>query len=100
MGVLTAFTNFFDGKEVLLVFTMLGFLVIFAIIISGLYQNVSTERENVLFTQFNTILIAIIFVYIVLKFMGEKMTVLGKEFDIGLLLYISVVIFIIFVLGG
>jgi hypothetical protein len=32
--------------------------------------------------------------------MGEKMTILGKEIDVGLILYFAMTIFVLFILGG
>lgn len=76
-------------------------LTIYAVIVlNGLFQQSSNIRDNILFSDLNSFMLGFIFIYVILKFMGEKMTILGKEIDVGLILYLGITIFVLFILGG
>jgi len=79
-----------------------GIFTLFAvvIVINGLFQQSDNFRDNSVFNNLNSIIIGFGFVYLVLKFMGEKVRILGRDFEVGLLLYITITIFILFILGG
>ena len=40
------------------------------------------------------------FIYVILKFMGNKVVIFGKTLDIGMLLYIIIILFIMFIFGN
>lgn len=93
------FFDFILKNEFLLI--AIGFIamIIASVVVAGLYQNVPEERQFVAFNQFNMILLALGFVFLILKFMNEKIDLFGKTFDMGMLLYIAVVMFVMFILG-
>ena len=95
----SGFFDFILKNEFLLI--ALGFIamIIASVVVAGLYQNVPEERQFVAFNQFNMILLALGFVFLILKFMNEKIDLFGKTFDMGMLLYIAVVMFVMFILG-
>jgi len=76
-------------------------LAIYAVIVlNGLFIQSSNVRNNIIFDDMNSFILGFVFIYIILKFMGEKMTILGKEIDVGLILYLGMTIFVLFILGG
>ena len=76
-------------------------MIMVAVIIAGLYDRQPTEdRSEIAFTQFNLILLSLGFVYVIVTFMNEKIDLFGKTFDMGMILYVAIVMFIMFILGG
>ena len=93
-------TDFFSNHSFLTVVFGFIILVLIAVVISAKYDNVGATRQNVVFSNINMILLGLVFAYIIIKFAGEKVDFFGKSFDMGLFLYIGIVFFIAFVLGG
>jgi hypothetical protein len=94
--------GFFDtlsNYEGLVIF--LGFLlvIIVAIVVSVLYQQFDSFRTSVVFNNINAVFLGLIFMYVAYSYMDEKIKLFGISFDMGLLLFLSMAIFIIFVLG-
>jgi hypothetical protein len=79
----------------------LGFfcVVLFAIVMTVLFQQVDHLRQNVLFNNAIAIICGAVFIFIVFKFAGENVTILGKTIDLGLILFLGIGIFIVFILG-
>ena len=76
-------------------------MIMVAVIIAGLYdRQPSEDRSQIAFTQFNLILLSLGFVYVIVTFMNEKIDLFGKTFDMGMILYVAIVMFIMFILGG
>lgn len=99
-GFLDSIASFFSEHSFLAIVFGFIIMVLFAVFISAKYDNVGSTRQNVVFSNINMILMAFLFVYIIVKFAGEKINLFGKSFDMGLFLYIAIVFFIAFVLGG
>jgi len=75
-------------------------IIIIALVAQTIYVNSADVRNNILFNSVGAIIVAIGFIILVFKFMGEYVTILGTQIDMGLILYIFIAIFVIFVLGG
>ena len=41
-----------------------------------------------------------LFIYLIITFMGSKVIILGQSVDVGMIVYIAIVLFVMFVLGG
>jgi len=79
----------------------IGFIaVILTIIITGLFHSGDSVRTNVLFNSLCGLGLAFTTIWLIFKFMGAKITLLGKSFDFGMLVYISVILFIVFIFGN
>ena len=80
---------------------MLGFfvLVIISVFVAAFFANTDNYRDNVLFNNGVMILVALAFIYVIYSAMGKKMTVLGKEFDVAYIYFVSICMFVIFILG-
>ncbi len=77
------------------------FLVIFAtIVLAGIFQAGPAVRDNVLYNSFGALVMGGAFIYVIFSFMGNQVNILGKQLDVGMIIYISIVLFVIFVLGN
>lgn len=95
----SGFFDFILRNEFLLLVIGFIFLIGVAVVVAVLYERQPEDRESVAFTQFNLIILGMCFVYVIITFMGQDITFLGKTFDMGMLLYLAIVIFIMFMLG-
>jgi len=57
-------------------------------------------RNNLLFNAAGAIAMGVGFVYIIFKFLGAKISLFTVPIDMGMLIYILIVLFVIFILGG
>jgi len=92
--------DFITSYETLVVFGGFGSVIILTIILTGIFQSGPRVRDSVLYNAFGALLLAAIFVYVIYRFIGNKVTILGSSFDFGMIIYASIVLFIMFVLGN
>lgn len=92
--------DFLLRNEMLLIGIAFFAMIIVSVIVAGMYKNAPEERQNVAFNQFNLILLSLVFVYIIMTFMGQTIDIFGETFDMGMILYVAIVMFIMFILGG
>jgi hypothetical protein len=92
------FDYILKNEFLLLVFGFIAMVGV-AVVVAVLYEKQPEDRESVAFTQFNLILLGLGFIYIIITFMGQTINILGKTFDMGMILYIAIVMFIMFMLG-
>jgi len=86
--------------ESLVVFGGFGCAVVLVIILTGIFQAGPVVRSNILYNSLGSLGMAFGFIYIIFKFMGNQVIILGKKIDIGMILYLAIVLFIMFVLGN
>ena len=84
----------------LVVFGGFGIAIFGTIILTGLFQAGPVVRTNLLFNAIGGIMLAIVFIGLIYKFMGAQIVIFGVSFDIGMVIYIFIVCFVIFVLGN
>jgi hypothetical protein len=84
----------------LVVFGGLGVAIMATIIFTGLFQAGPVVRTNVLFNALCGFSVALLFIWLIFKFMGSQIVVMGKSFDVGMIIYILIVFFVIFVMGN
>jgi hypothetical protein len=84
----------------LVVFGGLGLVVFLTVLYTGLFQAGPITRPDVLFNAALAILMAFGFVYVIFVFIGQKIVIFGKAFDIGMVIYIFIVCFVMFILGN
>jgi hypothetical protein len=84
----------------LVIFGGFGILVLVTIILTGLFHAGPIVRTNLLFNAAGGLLMGFAFIFIILRFMGAKIVILGKSFDVGMIVYIFIVCFVIFILGN
>jgi hypothetical protein len=92
--------DFILRNEMLFIGIAFFAMIIISVIVAGMYQNVPEERQNVAFNQINLILLSLVFIYVIFTFMGQNIIIFGESFDMGMILYVAIVMFIMFILGG
>lgn len=95
-----SFIDSITQYEGLFVFGILGCAILGIIILTGMFKQSPSNRNNVLFNAVGAIGMAIGFIYIIFKFMGNQIIILGNKIDIGMIIYIAIVLFVMFVLGN
>ena len=86
--------------ESVVVFGGLGCAILGTIIMTGIFQAGSSQRDNILFNAAGAIFMGVGFIYIIITFMGSKLEVYGKQIDMGMIIYLAIVLFVMFVLGN
>jgi hypothetical protein len=84
----------------LIIFGGFFIAIICTIILAGLFQAGDTVRTNLLFNSAGALAMAFMFIYIIFKFMDEKLVIFGKPFDVGMVIYIAIIIFIMLIFGN
>ena len=86
--------------ESVVVFGGLGIVVLSTIILTGLFESGPGQRETILFNAAGALLMGVGFIYLIITFMGAKVSFFGAEFDIGMIIYVVIVLFVMIVLGN
>jgi len=86
--------------ESLVVFGGFGCAVVLVIILTGIFQAGPVVRNNVLYNSIGAICMAFGFIYVIFNFMGRQVIMFGAQIDIGMILYVAIVLFVMFVLGN
>ena len=84
----------------LVVFGGFGLAIVGIIIFTGIFQAGPVVRDNVLYNALGAMFMAAGFVYVIFKFMGNQVIILGEQVDIGMIIYVAIVLFVMFVLGN
>ena len=96
----STFWDYISGYESVFLFGLLGIIIVVGIILTSIFESGSSVRSNLLFNAAGAIGMAVLFVYIIFKFLGDQIRIFGIKIDIGLIIYICIVLFVIFVLGA
>jgi len=86
--------------DALIIFGGFGVAVLITIILTGIFQAGPAVRTNLLYNIFGAGMMAFVFVYLIFNFMGSHVSILGKSIDTGMVIYILIMFFIMFVLGN
>jgi len=93
--------NFITEYSFLTIIVIFGLLVFISIFTTIFYRNIPNSRENTgTFDSVYILVFTLIFVTIIFKFMGAETIIYGKKFDLGLGIYLGIIFFIAFVMGG
>lgn len=84
----------------LVIFGGLGGVIFLTVLYTGLFQAGPIIRPNVVFNAALAILMSFGFIWVIFHFMGAKISIFGKSFDVGMIIYIAIVFFVMFVLGN
>lgn len=87
-------------NESLVIFGGLGCAIIGTILLSGIFQTGPSHRDSVIFNAAGAIFMGIGFIYLILTFMGSYINIYGQKIDVGMLIYIAIVLFVMFVFGN
>ena len=79
---------------------MIGGLFVLAVVtMAFLDQKVPAFRTN-LVSNIMGYGLAIFFIYVIFEFMGQQVTILGKTFDFGMIIYLFVIVICVVMLSG
>ena len=95
-----SFLSWIAQYESLVVFGSFGCAIMVVIVLTGMFQAGPVIRTNMLYNTFGSLCMAFLFIYVVFKFMGQRITILGTEVDMGMVIYIAIILFVMFVLGN
>jgi hypothetical protein len=88
-----------ENGAVFMLVVLLG-IIFLGIILTAIFQSGPTVRNNLFFNSAGALGMGFLFIYVIFKFMGAKISLFGVKIDMGLSIYILIVLFVIFVLGG
>jgi hypothetical protein len=92
--------SFITQYDSLVIFGGLLIAILLTIIFAGIFVAGPVVRDSLLYNAAGAFLISFIFIYVIFKFMGHHIVILGKRLDFGMILYILIILFIIFILGN
>jgi hypothetical protein len=79
-----------------------GFIGVFAItiIFTGIFQAGDVVRSNLLYNSIGAFMMSFAFIYTIFNFMGSQIIIFGKTIDVGMIIYVSIILFVMFVFGN
>lgn len=94
------FIDWVTNYESLVIFG--GFIGVFAItiIFTGIFQAGDVVRTNLLYNTIGAFIMTFGFIYTIFSFMGEQIIILGKPIDAGMIIYVAIILFVMFVFGN
>lgn len=95
-GIISWITQY----DSLVVFSVFGIVVMTTIILTGIFQAGPIIRTNLLFNAIGGLTMAVLFIWVIFRFMGSQIVIFGMPFDVGMVVYIFIVCFVIFILGN
>ena len=100
-SVLQQIINLITEYSFLTIIIIFGLMFFFSVVVTMFYRNIPNSRENTgTFDSIYILVFTIIFIAIIFKFMGAETVLYGKKFDLGLGVYLGIIFFIAFVMGG
>ena len=96
----TGLIGWITQYDSLVVFGGVGCLVVATIVYTGIFQAGPIVRNNLLFNALGGFALAFTFIWLIFKFMGTKITIFGKSIDFGMLVYVCIILFIVFIFGN
>ena len=84
----------------LVVFGGFSIAIIGTIIFTGLFHAGDSVRSNLLFNSICGLGMALLFIWLIFKFMGSQIVVFGKKIDVGMIIYVFIVLFVVFIFGN
>jgi len=92
--------DFIFKYDSLVIFGGLIVAILATIIFTGLFVAGPIIRDNLLYNAAGSMLMAFLFIYLILKFMAETIVIFGAKVDFGMILYISIIFFIMFMFSN
>ena len=99
-GSSSSLLDWITKYDSLVIFGGVGFVILITIILNGMFQAGDPYRSNVLYNAFGALMMAAGFIYLIFSFMGQQIIIYGKPIDIGMIVYICIILFVMFVLGN
>ncbi len=84
----------------LVIFGGFSIAIIGTIIFTGVFHAGDSVRSNLLFNSICGLGMAVLFIWLIFKFMGSQIVVFGKTIDVGMIVYVAIVLFVVFIFGN
>jgi hypothetical protein len=95
-GIIDSITNY----ESLVIFGGFAFIFMVTIIFTGVFQAGEVVRTNLLYNCIGAFMMSFAFIYIIFNTMGSQLIILGAPIDTGMVIYVAIILFIMFVFGN
>jgi hypothetical protein len=95
-GMIDSITNY----ESLVIFGGFGFVFMVTIIFTGIFQAGDVVRTNLFYNVIGALMMSLAFIYVIFSTMGSQIIILGKSIDAGMIVYIAIILFVMFVFGN
>ena len=92
--------NFITNYSFLTIILLFCGMVLLSAAVTIFFDNIPNTGGNNIFDGLYIIIFTLIFVIVIFNFMGAETIILGKKFDLGLGIYLGIIFFIAFVMGG
>ena len=92
--------DFITNYESLVIFGGFGFVFMITIIFTGVFQAGEVVRTNLLYNCIGALMMALAFIYIIFNTMGSQIIILGTPVDAGMIVYVAIILFVMFVFGN
>jgi hypothetical protein len=99
-SVKDSINNIFFGSDISVAFTIILGLTTIAIGSIIMFENVLPTIRTQFSNNITAALASIAFIFIIFKFMGSNINILGKEFDTGMILYIASIALLLVLCSG
>lgn len=99
---LQSIINFITNYSFLTIIMLFCGMVFLSVVVTIFYRNIpnNSNQNTSTFDGIYMIVFTLIFSIVIFKFMGAETIIFGKKFDLGLGIYIGIIFFIAFVMGG
>jgi hypothetical protein len=95
-----SFLDWITKYDSLVIFGGFGLAILLTIIFTGIFHAGPIVRDNILYNIIGAVGMSIAFIYLIFHFMGSRIMILGQPIDVGLVIYIAIVLFVMFILGN
>ena len=95
-----SFLDWISQYESLVIFGGFIMVILATIVLAGMFQASDPYRPNLLYNAFGAMAMGFAFIYTIFSFMGQQIVVFGTPIDVGMIIYVGIVLFIIFVFGN
>ena len=93
-------SNFFLGSDIAFISTLVFGLIFGAVLLMTVLDQKVPPFRRQLVSNTMGIILSLVFIYIVFKFMGQSVTILGKSFDFGMIIYILIIVLCVVIFSG
>ena len=77
-----SFLDWVTQYESLVIFGGFFFVILATVILAGIFEAGPAVRDNVLYNAFGAFLMGATFIYVIFSFMGNKVSIFGKQLDV------------------
>lgn len=99
-SVSNSLMNFFFGSDIAVVLTIIVGFILIALISVTLFEQVIPNVRTNFSSNIMAAIGAVGFIFVIFRYMGAKMDILGKSFDVGMILYVFSIFLLLILCSG